>query len=126
MRWAFFFLATLYASPPYSAPGSGLCVTFDVPVADPIQGQSSTDYSARRSFLSRYRLRCPVFTQPCWLHELVVLARSLHTHRVLQLPLHSTGARPSSCIESVQGPDRYPFGRFAFVAAMDGLSEIRI
>lgn len=44
-------------------------MTFEVPVADPIQGQSSTDYSARRSFLSRYRPRCLVFTQPCVLQE---------------------------------------------------------
>lgn len=65
VQWAFLFLATRFASPPYLAPGSGLRVTFDVPVADPIQGQSSTDYSARRSFVSRYRPRCPVFSQPC-------------------------------------------------------------
>ena len=50
-------------------PAGGFRVTFDVPVADPIRGQCSTDYSARRSFLSRYRPRCPVFTQPCLLQE---------------------------------------------------------
>ena len=51
-------------------PAGGFRVTFDVPVAYPIRGQSSTDYGDRRSFLSRYRPRCLAFTQPCLLHEL--------------------------------------------------------
>lgn len=65
------------ASPPYRTQRVVFAWPFEVPVADPIRGQSSTDLSDRRSFLSRYRLRCLVFTQPCLLQEPQVTADPL-------------------------------------------------
>lgn len=43
VRWAFLLLASLYASPPYRTQRMDFAWPFDVPVADPIRGQSSTD-----------------------------------------------------------------------------------
>ena len=47
------------ASPPYRTQRVVFAWLVDVPVADPIRGQSSTDLSDRRSFVARYRLRRP-------------------------------------------------------------------
>ncbi len=47
------------ASPPYRTQRVVFAWLVDVPVADPIRGQSSTDLSDRRSFLARYRPRGP-------------------------------------------------------------------
>lgn len=47
------------ASPPYRTQRVVFAWPFEVPVADPIRGQSSTDLSDRRSFVARYRLRRP-------------------------------------------------------------------
>ena len=42
-QWAFLFLATRFASTPYRSQRLDFAWPFDVPVADPIRGQSSTD-----------------------------------------------------------------------------------
>jgi len=47
------------ASPPYRTQRVVFAWLVDVPVADPIRGQSSTDLSDRRSFVARYRPRGP-------------------------------------------------------------------
>jgi hypothetical protein len=52
----FLFLAT-WPHPRIQPQGLDFAWLVDVPVADPIQGQSSTDLSDRRSFIARYRLR---------------------------------------------------------------------
>ena len=55
----FFLGGTDPASPPYRTQRVVFAWPFEVPVADPIRGQSSTDLSDRRSFVARYRLRRP-------------------------------------------------------------------
>ena len=66
-------------------------ISFACPV--PIRGavRYSPRYlpSHRRPFLSRYRLRCPVFIEPCLLKSLGRPVRSLGTHRVMHPPAAS-------------------------------------
>ena len=73
---------------------------------------------------------------PCIALAKLCCRRTLH-HSLVKDPLRLTAisttpppanqlrprARPSSCVESVQGPYRYPFGRFALFAAMGVLNH---
>ena len=80
-RRTLLFLAFRYASPPYRSQRLDFAWPFDVPVACPIRGQSSTDLDDRWPFMTRYHLRGCFIYPACQAARTWVLARSLGTHR---------------------------------------------